>query len=179
MCNRGFCKVLVLEPQHWFGWLMGHEECCLETCFYFLIPTLPLKISCEEWREQIPGTIWTFWEWMVCAPSWDHGHLSFLSLVMKCCQVLMYSPYKLELLSGLWILLAFGAMVAASSYYFSALAEHFRCIPIILCTWYHSIHFCSALSSSSLWIKHPYWSCRYVGCFQAEVLFSENSVPLE
>lgn len=67
MSNRGFCKVLVLEPQHWLGWLMGHEECCLETCFYFLIPTLPLKTSCEEWREQIPGTIWTFWEWMVRA----------------------------------------------------------------------------------------------------------------
>lgn len=82
MCSRGFCKVLVLEPQHWLGWQMGHEECCLETCFYFFIPPLPLKISCEEWREQIPGTIWTFWEWMMWAPSWDHGSLSFVSLVM-------------------------------------------------------------------------------------------------
>lgn len=94
MCNRGFCKVLVLEPQHWFGWLMGHEECCLASTFSSLPFHWKLHVRSEGnrylglsgpsgngWYVLLLGTMasWAFchWWWNVakslCIPhkSWS------------------------------------------------------------------------------------------------------------
>lgn len=156
----------------------GTWQYCLNTCFYFLIPTLPLKPSCEEWREQIPRAISAFQEWMVCASLGLWQSELFCHWWWNVAKSLCIPHRSWSCCLASECCLAFEAVVAASPYCFSAWAEHFRCIPITPCTWYHNIHFYSALSSSSLSIKHPYWSYRYVGCFQVEVLFSENSIPL-
>lgn len=172
MCNRGFGKALVLEPQHWPGWLMGMR--ILFGDLLLLSHPYPSSknflgevkrtdtwgypgASRNGWCVLLLGTtaIWTFCHW------WWNAAKS------------LCIPHRGW--SSVWLcLLAFEAVVAASPYCFSVLVEYFRCTPITL----HMVpYFCSALSSSPLWIKHPFWSCRYVGCFQVEILFSENSIP--
>lgn len=153
----------MLACQHWTGWLTRHslvlrfhEECCLDTNLYFLTPCP----STENflWGGQISGNVWACWEWMVCAPSWDP--VNFVAG-----DVMLPSPPTFSI--SRWVdscLWGCGGCISLPLFTFGWALQVYTW-PVTLCTWHHSIHFCFALSSSLLWIKCPYWSCRYVGWF--------------
>lgn len=157
--------------------LRSCDEHCLETHLYFFTP----YSSTENLLWGVSGT-----DMGMLGPPKMGGCMLLLgtqAILVFCCwwwnvvKSLCIPCNKMKLLWGTQVdscLWGCGGCISLLLFSFGWALNVYTWV-VTLCLCCCSICFCFALFPSPLWIKYPYWSCRYVGWFYAEVLFSENS----